>query len=182
MGLRESGSTGDVGYKSCGKSDTRQDSGLTDTTETHGHSGPDLVSASQGGGVSGGSSGGGSSLPFQPQKVTYVPVYDYHHHPQPQGERDWSMGEDVWSGAPGGTAGVGKEQSDTSPLSPYGVVDPRRHSAYLRPLDQLPPQLTQLPTHLTDHQLARQYVPQPHHPPPSTPKLFQPTSEHESSV
>ncbi|XP_042228361.1 nephrin-like isoform X2 [Homarus americanus] len=266
--LRESGSTGDVGYKSCGKSDTRQDSGLTDTTETHGHSGPDLVSASQesalmthshdsttpligngrivqgqgkqeqqlyqpqqqqqsqpqqqsqhyhypeqhqqkppqhvvmldanvgagdspyyrddmlieGGGVSGGSSGGGSSLPFQPQKVTYVPVYDYHHHPQPQGERDWSMGEDVWSGAPGGTAGVGKEQSDTSPLSPYGVVDPRRHSAYLRPLDQLPPQLTQLPTHLTDHQLARQYVPQPHHPPPSTPKLFQPTSEHESSV
>nr|XP_045590339.1 nephrin-like isoform X2 [Procambarus clarkii] len=265
--LRESSSAGDAaGYKSCGKAETRQDSGLTDTTDTHGHSGPDLVSASQesammthshdsstpliGNGrvtqgkqeqlyppqqqqpyplqqqyspqqqqqqyvpqqhypeqqkpshivmveaspagqevpyyqedlpVEGGNSGGSSgSMPYTPQKVTYVPVYDYQHLPQHKAEREWAVSEGVWTGTP--VTAVTKDQPDSSPLSPYGVVDTRRHSAYLRPLDQLPGQLSQLPPHLTDHQLARQYQPTPHHPPPTTPKLFQPTSEHESAV
>ncbi|XP_050699115.1 nephrin-like [Eriocheir sinensis] len=164
----------------------------------------------------GGGGGGGGTLPYQQRsKVAYVPVYQHQH----QHQGDWAgMGEGAWSsGTPAGSSGVGmgvgvglgaeqqqqqqqQQPSTNSPLDPYGIVDPRRHSAYLRPLDTLPPQVTHLPTHLSDHQLSRQTQPQPPFTTPTHPHhlsstphspassssaastLFKASSEHESSV
>ncbi|XP_063886753.1 nephrin-like isoform X2 [Scylla paramamosain] len=147
-----------------------------------------------------GGGGGGGTLHYQTHpKVSYVPIYQRYQH---QGE--WAgVSEGAWSGgAHGGTAGVGvgvvaeqqqqQQPSTTSPLSPYGMIDPRRHSAYLRPLDELPPQVTHMPSHISEHQLGRQTQPQPYSPPhphqlstapsPAPTVVFKPSSEHESSV
>ncbi|KAG0717961.1 hypothetical protein GWK47_053401 [Chionoecetes opilio] len=126
--------------------------------------------------VPGGGGGVGGSIHYQPRpNVTYVPMYQHYQH-----QGDWAgVSEGAWTGAaPGGTAGMGvgmgvgvgvvaeqKQPTTGSPLSPYGIIDPRRHSAYLRPLDELPAQVSHLPTHISDHQLSRQTQPQQFSPP-----------------
>ncbi|KAK3851012.1 hypothetical protein Pcinc_042308 [Petrolisthes cinctipes] len=64
----------------------------------------------------------------------------------PQSEHDWPVSESGWSGLASGSLDT-PPLATPSPSSSYGVVDPRRHSAYLRPFDQIPPHLppSQLP-------------------------------------